>query len=45
MVDLNFATFATYFDDLLSADKKLTRIYLQANYILRQIILWFREGD
>jgi len=43
MVDLNFATFATYFDGLLSADKKLTRIYLRANYILRQIISWYRD--
>jgi hypothetical protein len=44
MVDLNFATFATYFDGLLSADKKLTRIYAQANYILGQIISWYQEA-
>jgi hypothetical protein len=43
MVDLNFATFATYFDGLLSADKKLTRIYMHANYIIRQIISWYRD--
>jgi hypothetical protein len=42
MVDLNFATFATYFDGLLSADKKLTRIYAQADYVLRQIISWYK---
>jgi hypothetical protein len=45
MVDVNFAAFATYFDGLLSADKKLTGIYVQANYILRQIISWYRDGN
>jgi hypothetical protein len=30
MVDVNFAAFATYFDGLLTADKKLTSLYLEA---------------
>jgi hypothetical protein len=46
MVDVNFAAFATYFDGLLSADKKLTRIYVQAAFMLREIMSWFHDqGD
>ncbi len=41
LVDVNFAAFATYFDGLLSADKKLTRIYIQARFMLREIMSWF----
>lgn len=41
MVDVNFAAFATYFDGLLSADKKLTRIYMQARFMLHEIMSWF----
>jgi hypothetical protein len=34
MVDLNFATFATFFDGLLSADAKAMEIYTNANFFL-----------
>ena len=37
IVDLNFATFATYFDGLLSADRKPLRIYDHASFILGAI--------
>ncbi len=37
MVDINFAAFATYFDGLLSADKKVTRIYQTAVLLLETI--------
>ena len=43
LIDVNFAAFATYFDGLLSADKKLTRIYFQAELILREILYWFMK--
>jgi hypothetical protein len=35
MVDLNFATFATYFDGLLTDDRKATIIYRDAAALLR----------
>lgn len=34
MVDINFAAYATYFDGLLTADKKLSKIYEEAAYLL-----------
>jgi hypothetical protein len=37
LVDVNFATFATYFDGLLSMDKKAHRIYQQAAIGLESI--------
>jgi hypothetical protein len=37
LVDGNFATFATYFDGLLSMDEKARRIYQQAAIVLESI--------
>ena len=37
LVDVNFATFATYFDGLLSMDEKARRIYQQAAIVLESI--------
>jgi hypothetical protein len=37
LVDINFAAFATYFDGLLTADDKLTSIYLEAKIWLERI--------
>jgi hypothetical protein len=37
LVDVNFATFATYFDGLLSMDEKPRRIYRQAAFVLESI--------
>jgi hypothetical protein len=34
LVDINFAAYATYFDGLLTADKKLDNIYQDAVYLL-----------
>jgi hypothetical protein len=37
IVDVSFATFATYFDGLLSMDEKARRIYQQAAIVLESI--------
>lgn len=37
LVDVTFATFATYFDGLLSMDEKPCRIYRQAALVLESI--------
>jgi len=37
LVGVNFATFATYFDGLLSMDEKARRIYQQAAIVLESI--------
>ena len=37
LIDLIFATYATYFDGLMSQDEKAQRIYKQANFIVRAI--------
>jgi hypothetical protein len=37
LVDLNFAAFATYFDDLLSMDEKTLRIYHRSVFVLDAI--------
>jgi len=37
IVDVNFATFSTYFDGLLTADNKASEIYLDTEFLLRQI--------
>ncbi|MEH2565955.1 hypothetical protein [Bradyrhizobium sp. AZCC 2289] len=37
LVDINFATFATYFDGLLTADDKLTSIYIEATIWLEKV--------
>jgi len=37
MVDVNFAAFATYFDDLLSGDEKTHRIYDRARLFLSRV--------
>jgi hypothetical protein len=39
MVDVNFATFATYFDGLLTADRKLQEIYVTAEFLLQEILV------
>jgi len=39
MVDVNFATFATYFDGLLTADEKLREIYATADWLLREVLV------
>jgi hypothetical protein len=36
MVDANFAAFATYFDGLLTNDKRAADIYARAEYLLRE---------
>ena len=36
-VDVNFAALATFFDGILSLDKKLNRIYARASYFLKGI--------
>ena len=43
LVDLNFAAFASYFDGILTADKKLIKIYDQANWILDRIVVASRQ--
>jgi hypothetical protein len=37
IVDVNFATFSTYFDGLLTGDNKAREIYADAEFLLRQI--------
>lgn len=37
MVDINFAAYATYFDGLMSADKRVMRIYEEAKLLLDMI--------
>jgi hypothetical protein len=37
LVDINFASFATYFDGLLSLDQKMIRIYQRAAFVLGAI--------
>jgi hypothetical protein len=37
LIDANFATFGTFFDGLLSADKAAQRIYFQAGFLLREV--------
>lgn len=36
MVDINFSTYATYFDGLLSSDRKMTCIYEKATWLLQR---------
>jgi hypothetical protein len=43
LVDLNFAVFATFFDGLLSADKKALRIYDRAKDILHELLEFQRQ--
>ena len=37
IVDANFATFATYFDGLLSKDQKANDIYTEARFVLHRL--------
>lgn len=37
LVDINFATYATYFDGLLTADQKLNEIYERGQFVLTAI--------
>jgi hypothetical protein len=39
LVDIYFAAFATYFDGLLTADKKLRRIHHDADFLLRSVFV------
>jgi hypothetical protein len=39
LVDVIFATFATYFDGLLTADKKLQKIYATTEFLLREVLV------
>jgi hypothetical protein len=36
VIDVNFAAFATYFDGLLTADKRAGEIYAEADFLLRE---------
>jgi hypothetical protein len=37
VVDINFATFGTYFDGLLTADQKAGNTYTDAEFLLREV--------
>jgi hypothetical protein len=37
LVDVNFPTFATYFDGLLTADRKITEIYEETLWVLNHV--------
>ena len=37
VVDMNFAAFATYFDGLLTSDKRAHEIYVEAEFLLREV--------
>jgi hypothetical protein len=39
IVDISFAAYATYFDGLLTADKKLSHLYEEAKYLLDSFFL------
>jgi hypothetical protein len=45
VVDVNFATFATYFDGLLSADKKAQSVYAHADFLLREVFAMPEKVD
>jgi len=34
---MNFAAFATYFDGLLTSDKRAHEIYVEAEFLLREV--------
>jgi hypothetical protein len=37
VIDVNFAAFATYFDGLITADKRAAAIYADAEFLLREV--------
>jgi hypothetical protein len=37
VIDINFAAFATYFDGLLTMDKRAGEIYADADFLLREV--------
>jgi hypothetical protein len=37
VIDVNFAAFATYFDGFLTADKRASEIYADAEFLLREV--------
>ena len=37
VIDVNFATFATYFDGLLTDDKRANSIYEHAAFLLQEV--------
>ena len=39
VIDLNFATYATYFDGLLTKDKKCYQLYFDGDFILKNILI------
>jgi hypothetical protein len=45
VVDVNFATFATFFDGLLSADRKAQGIYALAAFLLREVFVAPSEAE
>ena len=46
VIDVNFSAFATYFDGLLTADRRSAKIYAGAQFLLREVFamppLWLR---
>ena len=44
-VDVYLAAYATYFDGLFTCDQKLTRIYVEANFLLKLIVAVRRHND
>ena len=39
LVDVNFAVFATYFDGLLTADRKIMEIYDEMLWVLNHVFI------
>jgi hypothetical protein len=37
VIDVNYAAYATYFDGLLTADKRAGEIYAEADFLLREV--------
>ena len=44
LVDINFVAYATYFDGILSADKKLGEIYDEASWLLFNVFIPGAKG-
>jgi hypothetical protein len=41
VIDVNFAAFATYFDGLITSDKRAREIYAEAEFLLEKPPLFF----
>jgi hypothetical protein len=37
VIDINFAAFATYFDGLITSDKRAAQIYEEADFLPREV--------